>query len=82
MKENIDWFCKRLNIETGIYPKVWPIVQAYNDPAVIEADEFESVLRSGAGSMASGVMMFTSWAVADDTLKTERMSDIYSEWIR
>ncbi len=81
VKENIEWFCSRLNIEAGVYPKVWPIVQAYNDPHIIEADEFGYVLRSGAGSAASGVMMFTTRAVADDTLKTETMADVYSGWI-
>ncbi len=81
VKENTEWFCSRLKIEAGIYPKVWPIVQAYNDPYIMEADEFEYVLRSGAGSEASGVMMFTTRAVADDTLKTERMAGVYSGWI-
>src|SRR5690606_3545369 len=32
VKENIDWFCSSLSIKADSYPKVWPIVQAYNDP--------------------------------------------------
>ena len=66
VKQNIDWFCNRLNIQAGLYPKVWPIVQAHNDPGVISAEQFEKVLRYGSGSKASGVMMFTSNSVAED----------------
>ena len=77
VKENIDWFCKRLNIREGVYPKVWPIVQAHNDPGIISAEEFEKVLRYGSGSKASGVMMFTSNSVAEDAAKTAVMRKVY-----
>ena len=50
VKENIEWFCKRLNVTAGTFPKVWPIVQCYNDPKTISPAEFESVLRYGAGA--------------------------------
>ena len=59
----------RLNIKAGTFPKVWPIVQAYNDPNIISAEEFEKVLRYGAGGQATGVMMFTSNSVAEDEQK-------------
>ncbi len=78
VKENIAWFCDRLKIKAEEYPKVWPIVQAHNDPRVISAEEFEKVLKYGSGSQATGVMMFTSNSVAEDTGKTEAMKKVYS----
>ncbi len=80
VKENIEWFSDRLNIKAGKFPKVWPIVQAYNDPNVISAEEFEKVLRYGAGGQATGVMMFTSYAVAEDEEKLAVMKKIYTSW--
>ena len=82
VRENIEWFCKRLDIKSDTYPKVWPIVQAYDDPDVISEEEFEKVLRYGSGSEASGVMMFTANSVAEDRGKTEIMQKVYSEFIQ
>jgi hypothetical protein len=79
VKENIEWFCKRLKIKADLYPKVWPIVQAHNDPGVISAKEFEKVLRYGSGSEATGIMMFTSNSVAEDVRKIEVMKKVYTE---
>lgn len=64
VEENIAWFSKRVNnIKTDRKIRVWPIVQAHNDPHVISGKEFETVLRAGLSGTASGVMMFTSYAV-------------------
>lgn len=79
VKENIQWFCKTINAQPGKFPKVWPIVQAYNDPKVITSEEFETVLRNGAANGASGVMMFTSNAVAEDEGKISVMKKVYTE---
>ncbi len=78
--QNIEWFCKRLKVKAGSFPKVWPIVQCYDDPAIISPEEFEKVLRYGAGDQATGVMMFTSYAVAEDGKKIETMKNVYSGW--
>ena len=40
--ENVIWLGDRLKTK-----KIWPIVQAYNDPHQISAAEFEQVLRGG-----------------------------------
>ena len=82
VKENIEWFCTRLDIRQGSFPKVWPIVQAYDDPDTISTKEFENVLNYGAGACATGVMMFTSNSVADSKEKTETMKKVYSGWIK
>jgi hypothetical protein len=79
VKENIDWFCKRLSIGDNSFPKVWPIVQAYNDPEIISNEEFETVLRGGLEGKSSGVMMFTSHAVAEEKGKIGVMKKLYTE---
>ena len=81
VRENIEWFSKRLDTKDGSFPKIWPIVQAHNDPNTISADEFEKVLRYGAGGKATGVMMFTSNSVAEDAKKIETMKKVYRGWI-
>ncbi len=76
--KNITWFCDRLNIKNGTFPKVWPIVQASDKPGVVTPEEFEAVLRGGLSAKASGVMMFTTYAVAENEEKTEVMKRIYT----
>lgn len=79
VEENINWFNDRLNIKKDSYPKVWPIVQAHNSPGVISSTEFETVLRGGLAGQSSGVMMFTTSAVAEDEAKTAVMKKVYTE---
>jgi len=76
--ENIEWFSRRLNIQKDQGPKLWSIVQAYDDPHVISTQEFETVLNGGLAGSATGVMMFTSYAVAEDNGKTEVMKKVYT----
>lgn len=78
VEENITWFCERMKIKNNQWPKVWPIVQAYDNPSKISAEEFETVLKGGLSSCSSGVMMFTSRAVAEDSTKTEVMKKVYT----
>ncbi|MGC9355186.1 MAG: family 10 glycosylhydrolase, partial [Mariniphaga sp.] len=77
VEENITWFCNRMDIEHGRFPKVWPIVQAYNNPYTVSASEFETVLNGGLTSKSTGVMMFTTRAVADDEKKLNVMKNFY-----
>jgi hypothetical protein len=79
VKENITWFCERINSASEKTPKIWPIVQAHNDPGVISATEFEQVLKNGLAAEATGIMMFTSHAVAEDPEKTAIMKKVYEE---
>ena len=57
---------------------VWPIVQAYDDPARISPEEFGTILSYGLSAGATGVMMFTSQSVAEDPGKTEAMKRFYT----
>ena len=75
--ENVTWLCDKLNIKNNTYPKVWPIVQAHNDPGIIPAKEFSKVLNGGLASHSSGVMMFTTNSVAEDNHKIEVMRKLY-----
>ncbi len=77
VEENIAWLGKKLAIKKNGYPKIWPIVQAHNDPEVVSAREFEIVLRGGLSGKSTGVMMFTTNAVAEDKAKTKVMKDVY-----
>lgn len=77
--ENIRWFCTRIDARPHQFPKVWPIVQAHNDPGIISADEFGQVLRYGLSAESTGVMMFTTWSIAEDPAKIETMKTIYNE---
>ena len=78
VEENIAWFSKRMNvIRTDQQIRIWPIVQAHNDPYVISGEEFETVLRAGLSGKSSGVMMFTSYAVAEDKEKIKVMKEVY-----
>jgi hypothetical protein len=76
VKENIAWFSQRLDVKNDI-PKIWPIVQAYNDPHVITKEEFETVMKGGLSAKSSGIMMFTTNAVAEDEGKIETMKSLY-----
>jgi hypothetical protein len=79
VKQNIEWFNNRMKIEKGQFPKVWPIVQAYDDPVSVSSAEFETVLTGAIEAGVSGVMMFTSYAVAEKRDKIEVMKQIYLE---
>lgn len=78
VKENVDWFCRIMNVRPGGAPMVWPIVQAYDDPARISPEEFGTILSYGLSAGATGVMMFTSQSVAEDPGKTEAMKRFYT----
>lgn len=80
VKENIEWFTTRLAIKPSEFPKVWPIVQAYDDPNPVSATEFEQVLRYGVAGNATGVMMFTSNSVSQNEQKTATMRKVYLGW--
>ena len=79
VKENIDWFSDRLNIEEDSYPKIWPIVQAHNSPGIISSAEFETVMKGALVGKSTGVMMFTTSAVAEDESKTEVVKNMYTK---
>ena len=78
VREYVEYFGERFGIETapGAYPRLWPIVQAHDEPR-IEPEEFARVLEYGLSGKSTGVMMFTIGSVADDAGKMEAMKRVY-----
>jgi hypothetical protein len=83
VKGNLDWLCKELGLrgDPGERLKIWPIVQAWNDPEgkSVSAEDFEKTLRGGSSAGATGVMMFTLGAVAEDDGKMAVIKKVYGE---
>lgn len=79
VREFVEYFGERVDVKSapGEYPKLWPIVQAHDEPRV-SPEEFEKVLEYGLSGKSSGVMMFTIASVADDAGKMEAMQRVYS----
>ncbi len=80
--KNIQWFSDRLNINDAEFPKIWPIVQAYNDPEIVSTKDFETVMMGGLSAESTGVMMFTTYAVAEDEEKTAVMKKLYTDLMK
>lgn len=72
--ENIAWLSNKIRRRA----RIWPIVQAADGPRPVSAAEFDEVLQLGASGAATGVMMFTSQAVASDAGKLAAMRRLYS----
>ena len=77
VQKNIEWFSDRLMKASSRRVRIWPIVQAHDDPYKMAASEFEAVMQNGLTGSATGVMMFTSYAVAQDSAKIETMKQLY-----
>jgi len=81
VKRNVEWLCRRTGVRgrDGERLRVWPIVQAWNDPQGrrVAAPEFETALRGGLAGGSTGVMMFTLAAVAEDPEKLTAMKRVY-----
>lgn len=78
VRDFVDYMGTKPWLQTapGQYPRLWPIVQAHDDPKV-SAEEFERVLRYGLSGKSTGVMMFTLGSVAKDPEKMEAMKKVY-----
>ncbi|MBA3975889.1 MAG: hypothetical protein C0504_16915 [Candidatus Solibacter sp.] len=73
--ENVKWLVGQVGPS-----KVWPIVQATGEPTPISAQEFESVMRKAVEPGSTGIMMFTTRAIAEDPAKTEVLRRLYRAW--
>ena len=80
VREYVQYFSERYPVQTeaGRYPRLWPIVQAHDEPR-IEPEEFGQVLQYGLSGGSSGVMMFTIGSVAADDGKMAVMRRIYND---
>ncbi len=77
VEANILWHSQHLQAREDGTPKIWPIVQAHDDPHEISAHEFETVMKGGLAGRSTGVMMFTTRSVAESPEKIEVMRRLY-----
>ena len=75
--ENVSWLCDKLGVKEDTYPKIWPIVQAHDSPKEVSAKEFKVVLQGGLSGKSTGVMMFTTGAVAENEAKIKVVKELY-----
>lgn len=76
--ESVAWLAGAVSAAPGRPPRIWPIVQAHNDPGTVSAEEFAEVLRLGASGGSTGVMMFTIGSVAQDPAKMKALKAAYA----
>ena len=81
VEQNIRWLSNDLKLKGAAVekPRIWPIVQAWSDPngESVSPEQFERVLQSGLSGAATGVMMFTLAAVAEDEAKRAVLKKVY-----
>ncbi|MFC2076545.1 hypothetical protein ACFLT7_05635 [candidate division KSB1 bacterium] len=82
VEEYVGWFCRQMELKSDGKKKVWPIVQAHDEPYEISADEFETVLLGGVTGTADGVMMFTVRSIAESYAKAAVLKRIYNEMVK
>lgn len=58
-------------------PKIWPIVQAHNNPGEVSPTEFREAMLQGSSFPSSGIMMFSDRALLQDPRKIEIMRELY-----
>lgn len=58
-------------------PKIWPIVQAHNNPGEVSPAEFREAMLQGSSFPSSGIMMFSDGALLQDPQKIEIMKELY-----
>ena len=58
-------------------PKIWPIVQAHNNPGEISPEEFREAMLQGSSFPSSGIMMFSDGALLQDPRKIEIIRKLY-----
>jgi len=80
--QNVAWLCEHLKLKGAPQEKlkVWPIVQAWDDPQgrKVSPDDFEKVLVDATTGGSTGVMMFTLDAVVENDQKLAIMKRVYA----
>jgi hypothetical protein len=76
----VSWLCSYLNTSSDTTERVWPIIQAHDDPEPISAETFERVLRAGTTSCADGIMMFSIQSLIHDPVKRRVLKSVYTSW--
>ncbi|MCI0624869.1 MAG: hypothetical protein L0387_25055 [Acidobacteria bacterium] len=83
VEQNVKWLSGNLALKGAAHEKlkIWPIVQAWSDPQgnKVSPEDFEKVLWNGTAGGATGVMMFTLGAVAEDEAKLAILKKVYGQ---
>lgn len=83
VRKRVEWLSEHLGVTRTSgddKPRIWPIVQAHDDPDVIPPEEFEAALHAGLAGGATGVMMFTLGSVAQSDGKMAVLKRVYNQW--
>jgi hypothetical protein len=78
--EYLAWLSSHISDEVSQSPKIWPIVQAHNNPGIISPEEFRQAMIEGSKSPSTGIMMFSDQSLLQDQKKIEVMKELYSIW--
>jgi hypothetical protein len=78
--EYLEWLDRLTGAGANQSPKVWPIVQAHNNPGTISPEEFRQVMHEGSKSPSTGIMMFSDQSLLQDPGKIEVVKELYSKW--
>ena len=78
VRDYAEYFSTRHDVytEPDKYPRLWPIVQAFDAPRV-EPAELATVLEYGLAGKSSGVIAFTIDSVIADLGKIEAVKNVY-----
>lgn len=77
VKEYLDFLNQEIIYNNEKGAAIWPIVQASNEPIIISPEEFRRVMLMGMSHPSTGVMMFSTGAFREDSLKIEVMKELY-----
>ncbi|WP_194778127.1 glycoside hydrolase family 10 protein [Pararhodonellum marinum] len=75
--EYTKWLGPYIQNESGTGPRIWPIVQAHDQPGMVTAEAFRQVLMRGSQKPATGIMMFSEEALITTPHKLEIMQSWY-----
>ena len=79
VSEYLTWLQKEIIAPGGTGAAIWPIVQASNEPIRITPEDFRTVMIQGASKPSTGIMMFSTGAFQEDSLKINVMKELYTK---
>lgn len=77
--EYLKWLHQEIISRTGKGAAIWPIVQASDEPVRITPEDFRHVMNQGISGPSTGIMMFSTWAFQEDSLKINVMKELYTQ---
>ena len=72
-----SWLGELLEASADTTTRIWPIVQAHDNPGEVTPAEFRQVMIEGSKPPSTGIMMFSDRALLDNPEKIEVMKQLY-----